>query len=154
MVNKDRIVPVTKTDLLSLYATVFQVLLSSEGNLGYLSADNPCGDFTVSQNTAELRAVLTLASEPMRSLTIEGELPSGFRAVIYFIPTVDFVGFKSVIDGETAEIPYDGDLLADGVTLHMLRYAAGSPSVDVGAIGVPVTSDDGGDDGGDAGSGE
>lgn len=72
MINKDRIVPVTKTDLLTLYATI---LMLSGKPANVLKADDAEGHFTF-----PTLAGTYIAAEPVKSF-------AGERiGKIYFVP--------------------------------------------------------------------
>lgn len=89
-VNTDRIVPVSKIDLISLYAVIFAV---ANVTVDKLTATNP-GEFSVTSATNAL-----LATEPVKTLDIASTVTS---ATIYFTVAHDFTGFT--IGGETTEI--------------------------------------------------
>lgn len=143
MVNKDRIVPVTKTDLLSIYATIFQVM-ASDTPTTFLNADNAEGDFTITADTSGLSGGLAIASEPVKSLLFALPLSSSSNIVFMFIPAVDFEGFKAWADaegGSVMDLPYLGEVIADGATLHTFRYMGGQAVIM--PLGTPITEESG-----------
>lgn len=77
MINKDRIVPVTKTDLLTLYFTVLR-LTADVGIPQALDADDADGNFTL----PDTAGATFIASEPVK--TFSGVL--GENTIVYFIP--------------------------------------------------------------------
>lgn len=94
MINKDRIVPVEKIDLLSLYGLI---LSQSVEGLTKLEASNVEGDYEVSE------AGTYLANAPVKSLTIA----EGVDAVVYFVAAYDYSG--------------DAEVEKDAVTLYKLE---------------------------------
>ena len=105
MINKDRIVPVQKTDLLSLIGTVLGLIGTS-----YTVAKSPDveGNFVIEADGA---AGVVLANQPVKSLNFADGVTS---ATVLFIADFDYTGFS--IDGTAAEIT--GTVVADGVSLY------------------------------------
>lgn len=88
MINKDRIVPVTKTDLLTLYATI---LALGGKTFTVLKADDAEGHFTFPTQGGTY-----IAAEPVKSFTGE---PAG---EIYFVPTYGCE--VEGVDGKAADL--------------------------------------------------
>ena len=111
MINTDRIVAVTKTDLVTLYGTMLKI---ANVSVTAINAKNNEGDFVIASASGN-----SIASEPLRSL----EITAGTSAVIYFVPTVDFKGFT--IAG-TAVTATGDEVSADGVTLYTATLSGGN----------------------------
>lgn len=122
MINENRIVPVEKIDLISLYGLV---LLQASGNSGLekLAAKSIDGDFQVTANNKKY-----LADQPLKALDIDATTSSVSASTIYFVPAYDYVGFT--IDG-VAEAAADGsdDVVADGATLYKAVLASGDITI-------------------------
>ena len=108
MINTDRIVAVTKTDLISLYGVIMAL---ANVSVEALDAVNP-GEFEVSTT-----AKTYLADEPIATLDFGSSVATG---TVYFVPAYDFVGFTK--DG--AAIPNNGDVVADGASLYKAVLAS------------------------------
>ena len=118
MINKDRIVPVVATDLISLYGVI---LLQDSNNSGLAKLDPvEMGKFSVEDNSAKL-----LASEPVKSIDIDATASSVSAATIYFVPAFDYEGFS--IDG--AAITPTGTVVADGNSLYKAVLATGAVTI-------------------------
>lgn len=110
MVNNDRIVPVMKIDLLSLYGTILKLSMSGEGTFAVLEPVDIVGDFEVSGDS------LYLCNQPVRSLDI-----TGTDAVIYFVAAYDFKGVQS--GGAAVGFTDDSaEIIKDATTLYRLNY--------------------------------
>lgn len=109
--NKDRIVPVTKTDLLTLYATMLKLI--GRPAIEYLQPDNVDGDYTLPAEPTDEHAQAYFCIEPVRSFTI----PEGATALpgIYFVPAYSFEGIDRVDP--------------DGSTLYQAVYREGAWTV-------------------------
>ena len=117
MINNDRIVPVTKTDLLTLYGNIFTIAGTS---IAAVDAANPNGDFEITEGSGNM-----LASEPLKTCDFGEDVSA---AVVYFIPTYDYVGFS--IQG-AAVTPAAGsvDVDPDGATLYSATLATGAVTI-------------------------
>lgn len=116
MINKDRIVPVMKTDLLSLYSVI---LAAASVTLTKQNAKNALGEFAV---TAAPQSGSLIASEPVKSL----DIASGVSAVtIYFTPADDYAGFTLAgVATETAGV----DVEVDG-GLYLATLSSGTVTI-------------------------
>lgn len=85
MINNDRIVPVTKTDLISLYS----VILSAAGTSYVKQTGDVEGDFVL----ADSASGNLLADAPVKTIDFAG----ASAAVVYFVAGYDYEGIK--IDG-------------------------------------------------------
>lgn len=102
MINTNRVVPVTKTDLITLYGTVLKIASISATAL---SASN-IGEFEQTTNSATV-----ICDEPVKSLNFGSSVTA---ATVYFIPAADYVGFTKT----SATLTVTGDVVADGSTLY------------------------------------
>lgn len=118
MINTDRIVPVTATDLITLYGLILKQA-SANSSLAKLEADG-IGEFQVKSGSAPL-----LAAEPVKKIDIDATESSVSAATIYFVPAFDYKGFS--IDG--ADITPTGDVVADGRTLYKATLASGAVTI-------------------------
>lgn len=103
MINNDRIVPVTKTDLLTLYGTV---LKAASVSVTALSASDAEGNFSQTTNSATV-----ICSEPVKTLNFGSSVTA---ATVYFIAAYDYKGFTK----DSATLTVTGDVDADGSTLY------------------------------------
>lgn len=108
MINTNRIVPVTKIDLLSLYGLI---LLQNGDNssLAKLTATDVEGDYAVTSGGG-----LYLADQPVKTLNFGSSVTSG---TIYFVPAFDYAGFTKTGATLTVTAP-EGGVVADGHTLY------------------------------------
>lgn len=119
MINKDRIVPVQATDLITLYAVILKQD-SNNSTLAKVNAKNAEGDFAITAASTPL-----LCSEPAKSIDLAAAVTA---ATIYFVPTYDFAGFSLA---GVAEEPASGsvDIEADGNTLYKAVLSSGDITV-------------------------
>lgn len=116
MINEKRVVPVSKTDLMTMYGTMMliagiDVSAMQAGDVGYFSLSGT-GDVGTK-----------IASEPV----IQIDISSGVTAaVIYFIPEYTYAGFA--INGSAVETG-GVDVQADGVTLYKATLASGAVTI-------------------------
>lgn len=121
MINKDRVVPTTAIDLLSL----FSVILSAAGTtVSAVEAKDPLGDFEIEENPANA----LIAAEPVKSFDFAGTTDA---AVVYFVPTYDYEGFK--IAGEAVETAGE-EVIADHANLYTATLATGT--VTIAKVGI------------------
>ncbi|MBR2540405.1 MAG: hypothetical protein IKE85_06215 [Mogibacterium sp.] len=119
MINKDRIVPVQATDLLSLYGLILK-MDSNNSTLAKLDALDVDGNFKVTSGSAPL-----LCSQPAESIDIDATASSVSSATIYFVPAYDYKGFT--IDGSA--VTPTGSVDADGVTLYKAALSSGAITI-------------------------
>lgn len=112
MINADRIVPVTATDLITLYGLILKV---GSVDVTALDAVNP-GEFEVAE------AGTYLADEPVGTLDFADGVST---ATVYFVPAYDYAGFT--IAG--VDVTATGDVEADGRTLYMAALASGDVTI-------------------------
>lgn len=118
MINKDRIVPVQATDLISLYGVIL-LQNSNNSSLEALDAED-IGKFQIKANSK-----VYLADEPVKSVDIDATASSVSASTIYFVPAYDYVGFT--IDG--AAVTPTGSVVADGNTLYKAVLATGAITI-------------------------
>ena len=114
MINTDRIVPVTVTDLLTLYGTIIKLAGTS---ITAVAAANP-GEFALTSGSGNL-----LANEPVKSLDFGEDVTS---AVVYFVAAYDYKGFS--IQG-TAVTTSGATVEADGRTLYTATLSTGTVTI-------------------------
>lgn len=118
MISEDRIVSVTKTDLITLYGVI---LKAANVDVAKLDA-TATGTFKISST---LTTDYVLADEPVKSLDIASTVTS---ASIYFVAAYDFEGFT--VGGASANIASASvDVEADGNTLYLAALADGEITV-------------------------
>lgn len=118
MINKDRIVPVQATDLLSLYSVIL-AQDSNNSSLEKLSA-NEIGEFQITANSK-----LYIADEPVKSIDIDATASSVSATSVYFVPAYDYAGFT--IDG--VAVTPTGSVATDGHTLYKAVLATGAITI-------------------------
>ena len=116
MINDKRIVPITKTDLLTMIGTAMVLAGTS---VSAVSASAP-GEFTV---TGSGSVGNKLADEPVKALNFASGVTA---AVVYFIADYDYEGFavngtKVTTSGATVD--------PDGVTLYTATLATGAVTI-------------------------
>lgn len=110
MINNDRIVPVTKIDLLSLYGLIIKARGTS---VNAINANDVDGNFSQSANGT------TFASQPVKSCDFGASVTS---ATVYFVPAYDFKGFTK----SGAAITETGTVEKDSATLYVATFANGA----------------------------
>lgn len=114
MINQDRIVSVTRTDLITLYANMLTIAGTS---LTKASADAP-GVFNLASGSGNI-----IADEPIKSF----DFGSGVSAaVVYFIPGFDFEGFSVAGTAITAS---GAEVDADSASLYTATLASGAVTI-------------------------
>ena len=121
MINSNRIVPVTKTDLISLYSVIL-VQASGNSSLAKLVSDDIEGNYQIKTNSA-----VVIADQPVVSCDIDATASSVSACTLYFMADSAFKGFT--IDGVAEELA-DGsvDVVADG-TLYKAVLSSGDITV-------------------------
>lgn len=119
MINKDRIVPVQATDLLSLYGLILK-MDSNNATLAKLDALDVDGNFKVTSGSAPL-----LCSQPAETIDIDATASSVSACTVYFVPAYDYKGFT--IDGSA--VTPTGSVDADGVTLYKAALSSGTITI-------------------------
>ena len=114
MINSKRIVPVTRTDLLTAYGTMIKLAGTS---ITAVSASDP-GVFALTSGSGNL-----LANEPVKSLDFGAAVTS---AVVYFVADYDYKGFS--VAG-TAVTTAGADVDADAATLYTATLSTGTVTI-------------------------
>ena len=105
MINTDRIVPIQKIDLISMYGLILKLAASTAP--AKLDSGTIDGEFLQTTNSATV-----LCSAPLKSLNFGSDVTA---ATVYFVPAYDYKGFTKT----SATITTAGvDVVADGVTLY------------------------------------
>lgn len=110
MINTDRIVQVSKTDLLTLYGTILKIASVS---VAAAQATAP-GEFKITSAASAL-----IAAEPVETLDFAAAVTS---ATVYFVAAYNYAGFSLAGTAvETAGV----DVVADAATLYTATLADG-----------------------------
>ena len=115
MINGKRIVPVTKTDLLTLVGTVLGLIGTS---YDVAESGDVEGNFVVT-GTGDVGNLL--ADQPVKTLDFASGVTAG---VVYFVADYDFEGFK--VAGVAVETD---DVKADATTLYTATLSSGDVTV-------------------------
>jgi len=117
MINSNRIVPVTKTDLLTLYGNM---LVIAGTTIAKVDANDASGVFEITEGSGNM-----IASEPVSTCDFGEDVTA---AVLYFIPGYDYAGFS--IAG-TPVTPESGsaEVDVDGVNLYTATLASGKVTI-------------------------
>lgn len=121
MINTNRIVPVTKTDLISLYGLILKQN-SSYGSLAKLASADVIGNYQIKTNSA-----VVIADQPVVSCDIDATASSVSACTLFFVADDAYKGFS--IDG-AAVTPADGSVavVADG-SLYSAVLATGAITI-------------------------
>ena len=114
MINTNRIVPITKIDLLTLIGFI---LGQTVEGLTKLEASSVDGDFVVADGSAPL-----LADQPLKTCDFGDGVSA---ATVYFVPSLAFEGFTA----EGAAVTVSGSVEADGATLYKAVLATGTVTI-------------------------
>lgn len=116
MINKDRIVPILRTDFLTLIGIILKI-----AGVSYtvLESKDVKGTFVA---TGSGDAGNLLADQPVCTLDFASGVTAG---VVYFVPAFDFAGFK--VAG--VDVEATGDVEADGATLYTATLSSGDVTV-------------------------
>ena len=122
MVNKDRIVPITKMDLLSAVGTMMKLAGTS---FAVIEPATVAGDFNVTGSGA---AGNKLANQPVKSIDFKSGVTSG---TVYFIPDYDFEGIK--VAGAAATMA-SASITVDADSANLYTAALSSGEVTIAAV--------------------
>lgn len=119
MINKNRIVPVMKTDLLTLYGTMLAIASVSASVLASLDID---GNFSV---TGSGSAGTFLCDQPVKTLDIPVAVTG---CTVYFVAAYDFTGLTVAGAAATFNSSYldNDDVLTDAATLYKAVLSSGT----------------------------
>ena len=112
MINSERIVPVQKTDLITLYSVI---LAASNVSLTKAAADAE-GNVAIATGSAN-----HIASAPAKTIKFAGTITAD---VVYFAACVD--GFDGFYVGDTKITPTGATIAADGATLYKATLSGGN----------------------------
>ena len=126
MINSDRIVPVTKTDLISLYGVIL-VQASGNSSLAKLASDDIVGNYQIKTNSAVL-----LADQPVVSCDIDATASSVSACTLYFMADPNFKGFT--IDG-VAETPAAGSVAVVAGSPDLYKAVLSSGDITITKVG-------------------
>lgn len=116
MINNNRIVPITKVDLISMYGLILQQATANNG-MTALVADTIDGDFTISSTG------IKLAAQPVKSVNITAN-----SATLYFVADYAYEGFT--VNGSAATIAdNDVEVAPDGHTMYKAVLASGTITI-------------------------
>lgn len=110
MINSERIVPITRCDLISMYGLIVKARGTS---VSALNAADTLGNFV------QTTGATVICSEPVRSLTFGASVTS---STVYFVPAYDFQGFSKT----GATITESGTVDPDGTTLYVATLSSGT----------------------------
>ena len=116
MINANRIVPVEKTDLITLYGLILKQD-SNNSSLAKVDAATVDGQFAITAAATPL-----LASEPVKSVDFASGVST---ATLYFVAAYDYEGFT--ING--AAVTPTGAVDADGCTLYKASLASSAVTI-------------------------
>lgn len=107
MINVERIVPMTETDLVTQYGVILCAAAAAASGTApeKLAATNP-GEFSVTTASKTY-----LANEPLKTLNFGSSITAN---TTYFVPALDYKGFTKT----SATLTVSGDVEADGSTLY------------------------------------
>lgn len=117
MVNNDRIVPISKIDLISAYGTQMALAGTSFGVIASATVE---GDFSV---TGSGSVGNKLANQPVKTLDFASGVTAG---VVYFVAAYDYEGFK--VAG-TAVTTSGATVVPDGATLYTATLSSGAVTI-------------------------
>lgn len=123
MINKDRIVPATKADLLSLYGTMLNSFMVMQGGgavpslMPVIPATSIDGEYDYTEETE----VSGICDQPVKSFKIGAEAD----ASIFFIPDYTFEG---IFVGET-RVDVEGDIDASSSNFYVVSIEEGNAVV-------------------------
>lgn len=114
MINMDRIVPVMRSDLLTLLGTMMK--LAGTTVTAVAAAD--VATFDMASGSGNV-----IANEPVRTFNFGSAVTA---AVVYFIPDYDYQGFS--VNG-TAVTTSGAEVVPDGCTLYTATLASGAVTI-------------------------
>lgn len=122
MINKNRIVPIQKMDLLTLIGTVLALIGTSYAVVRSATVE---GNFTVTGSGA---AGNFLADQPVQTLNFASGVTS---ATVYFVAAYDFSAIT--VNGSAATIGDSGldldEIEKDGTTLYKAALSSGEVTI-------------------------
>lgn len=116
MINANRIVPIEKVDLITMYGLILKQA-SANATLAKVSAKNVEGDFEITAAATPL-----IADEPVKTVNFASGVTA---ATLYFVPAYDYEGFT--LNG--VAVTPTGDVERDGRTLYKAVLASGAVTI-------------------------
>lgn len=113
MINNDRIVPVQKIDLLSLYATI--IAIADEEQPLIIESEDVAGTFGADSDNNSMSSI---CNQPVKTLDIMDEMTGGS---IYFVAAHDFEWVK--YNDEVVVEP--SNVITDAATLYKIVITGG-----------------------------
>lgn len=134
MINKDRIVPITRTDLISMYELM--LALSNARISKIVDAVDADGNFELTERPT---TKYMLASEPVSTFDfVFNDTEQISDLVVYFVPAYDYSGFS--LNGSALPIASDSyEVEADGCTLYEASIVEGNVLGEYLVYLIPVT---------------
>ena len=117
MINANRIVPIVKTDFLTLIGMIFGINGTSYTKLAALDVD---GNF---KKTGSGDVGNILCDQPVKSFDFASGVTAG---VAYFVAAHDYEGFK--VAGTAVETA-GADVVADGISLFKATLSSGNVTI-------------------------
>ena len=117
MINSDRIVPITKVDLISMYGLIL-LQDSNNSSMAALQADTVDGQFSCGTG-------IKLAAQPVKSCNF-----TSTSGTLYFVADYDYVGFTKAGAAVTMA---GATVVADGHTLY--KAVLSSSTVTISKMG-------------------
>lgn len=114
MINRDRIVPVMRSDLLTLLGTMMKLA----GTIVTAVEAADVATFNMTSGSGNV-----IANEPVKTFNFASAVTA---AVVYFIPDYDYQGFS--ING-TAVTAAGVEVVPDGCTLYKATLASGAVTI-------------------------
>lgn len=112
MVNTNRIVPIEKIDLISMYGLI---LLQASANSSMTVLESSTVDGQYSCGTG-----IKLADQPVKSCDF-----TGASGTLYFVPDYAYEGFTK----SGAAVTVSGTVVPDGVTLYKAVLSSGTVTI-------------------------
>jgi len=125
MINNDRIVPIQKQDLITMYGTIINLVAIGGGSSGVpvLAASTIEGAFSVTGtgDTGE-----KIANQPVKTLDFASGVTAG---TVYFVAAYDFAGIT--VAGAAATIAEGSATVnPDGATLYTATLSSGTVTIE------------------------
>lgn len=124
MINKDRIIPITKVDYLSLISTIMAL---NDPNMVIISSADVEGNFDISGS-----GVVGLLNQPAKSIDIDAESSID---TIYFVPDYGFKGITA--DGEEIELA-EGSVEVDASETELYSLVYDDPAYTLLKVTLPA----------------
>lgn len=124
MINTNRIVPIEKVDLISMYGLILMQNASANATLAKVSSETVEGDFEITAASTPL-----IADEPVKTVDFASGVSS---ATLYFVPAYSYEGFT--VNGAAATIA-DNDVVVEPDGRSLYKAVLGSGTVTITKVG-------------------